>query len=222
MIKLFLIITFLTNSVFAMQVSPIKIYLNQKEKIQNLNITNNTNKTKTYQNTLYKWDVDINGKSIITPTTPIEIMSSPLIYTLKPNETKSLKIGKMIIKNNNPENFRIIVKDITPSNKKGVSIKMASSIPIFVSHKSSKKDKNLIKTKYEKSIDEISIEIENQSNVFQEISEINFNNKFINKIHYYLLPNKKIKLKFDLNQKEKYKEYRLKFLNGIEIKKEIK
>ena len=222
MIKLFLIITFLTNSIFAMQVSPIKIYLNKKEKIQNLNITNNTTKTKTYQNTLYKWDVDINGKSIITPTTPIEIMSSPLIYTLKPNETKSLKIGKMIIKNDNPENFRIIVKDITPSKRKGVSIKMASSIPIFVSQESSDKDKKLIKTKYTQTPEQIIIEIENKSNIFQEISEVTFNEKFNNKIHYYLLPNKKIKLKFDLNEKEKYKEYRLRFLNGIEIKKEIK
>lgn len=222
MIKTILLTTtiLLTNT-FAMQVSPIKIYLNKKQKVQNLNITNNTNKEKTFQNTLLKWDVNEEGVFILKKTTPIEIMSSPIIFKLKPNETKSIKIGKMVIKNNEPENYRIIVKDITPSKKKGISIKMASSIPIFISHEYSNDDKDFIKTVFKQDNENLIISIENKSKIFQEISEIIINDDIVKKLHHYLLPNKKLNIKIKLDNKVEYKKYRLKFLNGIEIKKNI-
>jgi P pilus assembly chaperone PapD len=220
LISTFLISTINISNLFAMQVSPIKVFINDKHKVQNLNITNNSNSEKTYQSIVYKWDMKQNGKTNLTETTPFDIMASPLVFKLKPNETQSIKIGKMQILPNKQENYRIIVKDITPSKVKGIAIKMASSIPIFISHETSVNDKKNIKTSYIIKNNKIFFTIQNNTNTFQELSKIKFNkNKLISR-HFYILPHHKLTFNMNINKlkiTKKLQNIKLIFLNNIEI-----
>ena len=207
--KIIFLILF-SSSLFALQISPIRINLDKKNKISSIKIKNDLKKERTFQLKIYKWEISENGRYKLTKIKKNEMIIMPMIFTLKKNQLKVIKIGKLKI-SGNPENYRLYITDITKSTKKNyIAMKAENNLPVFVSQNDKKSN---ILMKVIKKKDTIVLNFTNNGQKHDSVFKIygltkEGKEEIVFSSYRYILPSGKIKL---IMKNKNYNKVKVKF-----------
>ncbi len=127
------LIFFVTVASANIRVSPTKLELSQKRRIESLNVKNVSNVKKKFQSVLVKKNYSKKGN----PQEPTrDLMVTPVVFVLEPDSTQLIRIiaKQSIQESKEKDEYRILVKELplNPLDTNGIGFLTALSVPINI------------------------------------------------------------------------------------------
>lgn len=123
----------------AFSVLPIKVYLNNQTRSEQLTVKNESNDPQRFQVTVNSWTNNERGELQLNPTQ--EIIAFPLLFELAPGETRTLRVGTRVPPTTQERTYRVFLQQLptatanaSTSSARGIQINllMKVGVPIFV------------------------------------------------------------------------------------------
>lgn len=178
-----LLLSFQTNA-FAgsFRVLPIKVFLDENNKMETLRIRNESPDKVTIQVKAVEWGQDENGADTYQPAN--DIVYFPRIFTIEGNEERMLKVGYQKKMSEGEKTFRIFLEEL-PETKIGAEttlrMVLKMSIPVFINSEKGPEGKgktdNGVIDKVELSGKTFSARIKNTGNTFFFIKTLRLSGK---------------------------------------------
>ncbi len=114
-------------------VDPTQISLSGRTGSALLTLRNESNDTLTFQLSVFAWGQSPSGEMQLEATD--DIVFFPTLLTLKPNETRRVRVGSATAQDAREKTYRIFVEElppIGPTTGSGVRVLTKMGIPIFV------------------------------------------------------------------------------------------
>lgn len=113
-------------------VDPTQIYLSGRTPSVLVTLRNDSNETLQFQLSVFAWSQSPSGEMQLEPTD--DIVFFPTLLTLKPNETRRVRVGGATPTDVREKTYRIFVEELPPSGPKtgGVRVLTRMGIPVFV------------------------------------------------------------------------------------------
>ena len=114
-------------------VDPTQIFLSGRSGSVLLTLRNESNETLQFQLSVFAWTQSPSGQMELEPTE--DIVFFPTLLTLKPKETRRVRVGGATPPDVREKTYRIFVEELPPVDKdssSGVRVLTKMGIPIFV------------------------------------------------------------------------------------------
>jgi fimbrial chaperone protein len=113
-------------------VDPTQIFLSGRNGSVLLTLRNESNETLQFQLSVYAWTQSPLGQMELEPTE--DVVFFPTLLTLKPKETRRVRVGSATPQDVREKTYRIFVEELPPIEKvsDGVRVLTKMGIPIFV------------------------------------------------------------------------------------------
>lgn len=114
-------------------VDPTQIFLSGRSGSVLLTLRNESNETLQFQLSVFAWTQNPSGQMELEPTE--DIVFFPTLLTLKPKETRRVRVGSATPQDVREKTYRIFVEELPPVEKEpgvGVRVLTKMGIPIFV------------------------------------------------------------------------------------------
>lgn len=115
------------------QVNPVRLELGSSARSGLLTIKNESQETLRFQVTAYAWSEAADGQMVLAPTQ--DIVFFPSMLSLKPGESRKIRVGAPSAAAGPERTYRIIVEELPPLGKRvsnAVRVLTRMSIPIFL------------------------------------------------------------------------------------------
>lgn len=117
-------------------VSPVRVPLSIHHQTDVVNITNYQNEAVVVQVDVLQWSQNDKGEDVFTPTQ--EVIASPPILKIEPNEVHAVRVGFMAGQDFNQEkSYRLFFQEISTNATQvaGMNMVLRIGIPVFVAPK---------------------------------------------------------------------------------------
>ena len=113
-------------------VDPTQIFLSGRTGSVLLTLRNESAETLQFQLSVFAWTQSPTGQMQLEPTD--DIVFFPTLLTLKPKETRRVRVGGATAQDVREKTYRIFVEELPPANPVGSGIRVLTKmgIPIFV------------------------------------------------------------------------------------------
>src|SRR5688572_25193200 len=115
-------------------VDPTQIYLSGRSSSVLLTLHNESKDTLRFQLSVFAWAQSASGEMRLEPTQ--DIVFFPSLLTLKPDETRRVRVGSTAAFEAREKTYRIFVEELPPvdraGNRGGVRVLTKMGIPIFM------------------------------------------------------------------------------------------
>jgi fimbrial chaperone protein len=113
-------------------VDPTQIFLSGRTGSVLLTLRNESNETLQFQLSVFAWTQNPSGQMELEPTE--DVVFFPTLLTLKPKETRRVRVGSATPQDVREKTYRIFVEELPPIDKisNGVRVLTKMGIPIFV------------------------------------------------------------------------------------------
>ena len=113
-------------------VDPTQIFLSGRTGSVLLTLRNESTETLNFQLSVFAWTQSTTGQMQLEPTE--DIVFFPTLLTLKPKETRRVRVGGATPQDVREKTYRIFVEELPPANPAGSGIRVLTKmgIPIFV------------------------------------------------------------------------------------------
>jgi fimbrial chaperone protein len=171
-----LIVSGTTNAI-GLQVSPILIELTPKQLAQKIWLSNSSDQQTQAQARIYRWTQSENNE-VLTPTQ--ELVASPPMLTILPNEKKLVRLIKMATETAEPlleQSYRVVVNEIPAAaakNNQTISFVAEYSIPVFFYNGNKEQFEPKLALSFVQSKDAVSLQINNSGNMHAKLSGVEF------------------------------------------------
>jgi fimbrial chaperone protein len=121
-----------TASAATFTVDPTQIFLSGRNGSVLLTLRNESDETLQFQLSVFAWNQSASGQMELEPTE--DIVFFPTLLTLKPKETRRVRVGAATPQDAREKTYRIFVEELPPVDKvsEGVRVLTKMGIPIFV------------------------------------------------------------------------------------------
>ena len=113
-------------------VEPTQIYLSVRTPSVLLSLRNESNETLQFQLSVFAWTQSPTGQMQLEPTE--DVVFFPPLLTLKPKETRRVRVGSATSPQAREKSYRIFVEELPPSSVTAGSVRVLTrmGIPIFI------------------------------------------------------------------------------------------
>jgi fimbrial chaperone protein len=112
-------------------VDPTQIFLRNRTSSVLLTIHNQSTDTLSFQLSAFGWTQSSTGEMQLEPTQ--DVVFFPPLLTLKPSETRRVRVGTATVFDAKEKTYRIFVEELPPADApKGVRVLTKMGIPIFL------------------------------------------------------------------------------------------
>jgi fimbrial chaperone protein len=114
------------------RVDPTQVFLSGRTGSVLLTLRNESDETLQFQLSVFAWTQSPTGEMQLEPTE--DIVFFPTLLTLKPMETRRVRVGSATSQDTREKTYRIFVEELPPANPVGNGIRVLTKmgIPIFV------------------------------------------------------------------------------------------
>ena len=121
-----------TASAATFTVNPTQIFLSGRTGSVLLTLRNESAETLSFQLSVFTWTQSVSGQMQLEPTA--DIVFFPSLLTLKPSETRRVRVGNATALDVREKTYRIFVEELPPVDKvqEGVRVLTKLGIPIFL------------------------------------------------------------------------------------------
>jgi len=188
---------------FGVQISPIKLNIDQTHKVGIINLKNLSGKDSMVKISLYKWSQDDKGKTIETKVDKSEkFIVTPKIFRLQARQSKAIRITKIATSKKDHEQsfYRVFVEELsTEVGLKGLPNLYAMNLPMILNESLEKESLIIV------SHSGTSLKIKTGSKKMVKIKHVKFLDKtgsliYEKNVGQYVLPGKTIEVDFNKNK----------------------
>jgi len=113
-------------------VDPTQIFLSGRTGSVLLTLRNESDETLQFQLSAFEWAQSPSGEMQLEPTE--DVVFFPTLLTLKPKETRRVRVGSAVAQDAREKTYRIFVEELPPTTTTagGVRVLTKMGIPIFV------------------------------------------------------------------------------------------
>jgi fimbrial chaperone protein len=114
-------------------VDPTQIFLSGRTGSVLLTLRNESDETLQFQLSAFEWAQSPSGEMQLAPTE--DVVFFPTLLTLKPRETRRVRVGSAVAQDAREKTYRIFVEELPPTTTSaggGVRVLTKMGIPIFV------------------------------------------------------------------------------------------
>jgi fimbrial chaperone protein len=121
-----------TASAATFTVDPTQIFLSGRTGSVLLTLRNDSTETLQFELSVFAWTQSPTGEMQLEPTE--DIVFFPTLLTLKPKETRRVRVGSATPQDVREKTYRIFVEELPPTNPVGNGVRVLTKmgIPIFV------------------------------------------------------------------------------------------
>jgi fimbrial chaperone protein len=113
-------------------VDPTQIFLSGRTGSVLLTLRNESDETLQFQLSAFEWAQSPSGEMQLEPTE--DVVFFPTLLTLKPKETRRVRVGSATAQDAREKTYRIFVEELPPTTNAGAGVRVLTKmgIPIFV------------------------------------------------------------------------------------------